>query len=87
MIRLCVREMAQDRGLRQIDLIKKSGLGPTAVSNCWHNRIQRVSFEVLEALGAALGVSGTNLLTDSPVAAPSRSMEQPPQTSERTTDA
>lgn len=73
MIRLCVREMAQDRGIRQIDLAKKTGLTTTIISNYWHNKVRRISLETLEAIGAALGVSGTNLLADTPLSTESSS--------------
>ena len=67
MIRLCVKEMAQDRGMSQAQLRYKSGLGKTSISNYWNNRARRISLDVLEILGEALGVSGTNLLTDLPL--------------------
>ena len=69
MIRLCLAEMAQDRGIKRAELARRSGLSYVVVSRYWNNEIRHISLEVLEALGAALGISGTNLLTDLPLPA------------------
>lgn len=79
MIRLCVQEMALDRGLRQTDLVKRSNLSHVTVGNYWHNRVRNISMDVLEALGAVIGVSGTNLLTDVPL--PAKPSSPPPSQS------
>ena len=59
--------MAQDRGFTQVSLMRKSGVSYTTIHNYWHNKVRTVSLTHLEAIGVALGVSGTNLLTDLPL--------------------
>lgn len=65
-VRLQIKEIAQKQGLKQIELIEKSGVTPQLMNRYWNNHTDGVKFEPLEKIARALGVSpGSLLVSDS----------------------
>jgi DNA-binding Xre family transcriptional regulator len=61
-VRLCVKEVALARGIRQYQLVELSGVGTWVIARYWNNNIQRVDLEQLGMIAKALGVSPGDLL-------------------------
>lgn len=64
MIRLKIKELAQKKGMKQYELIEKSGVTPQLLSRYWNNNMQRVSLEHLDLIARALGVKVTDLFEE-----------------------
>ena len=57
MVRLIIKELAQERGLKQYELAEKSGVTPQLLNRYWNNTMQRVSLEHLALIAKVLGVA------------------------------
>lgn len=64
MLRLRVKEEAQARGFTIARLERTAGIDIKTVRAIWHNPRHNASFETLEKIAAAIGVSVTNLIED-----------------------
>lgn len=64
MIRLKVREIAQEQGYNISTLSRRADVGVSTVRRLWHDPYRHVDFGVLERIARALGVSATTLLED-----------------------
>lgn len=64
MIRLCIKKVAQTRGINQSQLQIKAGVTPQLLNRYWNNHTQSVSFEPLEKIAKALSVKPCDLLED-----------------------
>ena len=53
-IRVLVSHILETRGMTQVDLQAKSGLGYSTINELYHGKTKRVTFATLEALCAAL---------------------------------
>lgn len=56
-VRLRIKELAQERGMKQYELARDSGVTPQLLNRYWNNNIQRVDLEELTKIANALGVS------------------------------
>lgn len=66
MIRLKVRELAQERGLSQGKLSRLSDVDDNTIKRIYHNPTAIVSTETINKLAKALGVSTMELMEDVP---------------------
>jgi transcriptional regulator with XRE-family HTH domain len=57
-----IRELRETRGWSQEQLADKSGVRQATISGLETGRIRRVQLDLLERLGAALGVDAASLL-------------------------
>ena len=64
MRRLRVKEVAQARGFTIARLERTAGIDIKTVRSIWHNPRHNASFDTLEKIAAALGVSVTTLIED-----------------------
>ncbi|HET8910568.1 MAG TPA: helix-turn-helix transcriptional regulator [Ktedonobacteraceae bacterium] len=62
MIKLRIKELAQEKGLKQYELAEKSGVTPQLLSRYWNNNMQRVSLEHLDLIAKVLGVKAGDLI-------------------------
>lgn len=62
MIKLRIKELAQEKGLKQYELAEKSGVTPQLLSRYWNNNMQRVSLEHLDLIARVLGVKPGELI-------------------------
>jgi DNA-binding Xre family transcriptional regulator len=64
MVRLTIKELAAQRGIRQGELAAKSGVTPQLLNRYWNNNTLRVELEQLGKIAKALGVRTGDLLSD-----------------------
>ena len=62
MIRLRIKEIAEAKGMKQYQLVEKSGVTPQLLNRYWNNNIQRVDLEELNKIAIALGVAPGDLI-------------------------
>jgi len=62
LIKLRIKELAQEKGLKQYELAEKSGVTPQLLSRYWNNNMQRVSLEHLDLIARVLGVKPGELI-------------------------
>ena len=65
MIKLRVREVAEQKGILQSHLQLKAQVTGSLLNRYWHNKTRTVSLDELGKLANALGVSATELISDS----------------------
>jgi putative transcriptional regulator len=53
-IRVLLSDVLDKRGMTQVDLQVKSGLGYSTINELYHGKTKRVTFSTLDALCAAL---------------------------------
>jgi DNA-binding Xre family transcriptional regulator len=66
MIRLRVREIAEQKGFNISTLSRKSDVSHNTVRRLWHDPHRHVDIFVLERLAKALGVQTADLIEDEP---------------------
>jgi DNA-binding Xre family transcriptional regulator len=62
MLKLRVKEVAEEQGLNQSQLQIKAGVNMGLLRRYWHNETSEVRFEPLEKIAKALGVNPVELL-------------------------
>lgn len=62
MIRLIIKEVAQQRGMNQRVLSEQSGVTPQLLNRYWNNHVQRVDLAELLRIAKALGVKPGELI-------------------------
>jgi transcriptional regulator with XRE-family HTH domain len=62
MLRLRVKEVAEQQGLNQSQLQIKAGVNMGLLRRYWHNETSEIRFEPLEKIAHALGVKPEELL-------------------------
>lgn len=63
MVRLRIKELAKERGLKQYEVAERSGVTPQLLNRYWNNNMQRVSLEHLAMIAKVLGVNAGDLIT------------------------
>ena len=66
MIRLRIREIAEEKGYNMSSLSRKSDVSFKTVKRLWKDPYQTANTDTLEKLAKALGVSVRDLLEDMP---------------------
>lgn len=61
MIRLRIREIAEQQKLNQVDLAKKSSITPQQINRYWNYPMKRVELDALESIAKALDVKFVDL--------------------------
>jgi transcriptional regulator with XRE-family HTH domain len=61
-VRLCIKELAQAKGLKQYELAEKSGVTPQLINRYWNNHIRSVALEQLASIAGVLGVKPGDLI-------------------------
>ena len=64
MIRLRIKEVAQEKGINQSQLQIKAGVTPQLLNRYWHNHTQSAALEPLAKIARALGVKAGDLIED-----------------------
>lgn len=64
--RLRLRELLEERGLTQSDLVRRSGLSAAAVNKMCNRPPKSVYFATLDKIAAALGVSVHDVISEDP---------------------
>lgn len=64
MIRLRIKEVAQQKGINQSQLQLKAGVTPQLLNRYWHNHTQSAAFEPLAKIAKALDVKASDLIED-----------------------
>lgn len=65
MIRLRIKELATERGLKQYELAEQSGVTDQLLNRYWNNNTQRVSLDHLARIARALKVKPGELIESS----------------------
>ncbi|QBD81299.1 XRE family transcriptional regulator [Ktedonosporobacter rubrisoli] len=68
MLRLRVKEVAQDKGLSQGRLSRKANVDPTTLRRIYHDPFTIITTETLARLAEALNVPAAELIEDVPSA-------------------
>lgn len=66
MLRVRIREVAQEKGMNQLELSFASKVTTTTVNKYWHKNNEHINLAVLEKFARALGVSPMELLEEAP---------------------
>jgi len=66
MLRLRVKEIAEEKGFNQSSLARESGVGFTTVKRLFRDSYRETSLVVLEKISRALGVSIHDLIEELP---------------------
>jgi transcriptional regulator with XRE-family HTH domain len=64
MAKLIIREVAESKGLKQSDVLEKSGVTAQLLYRYWHGYINSVSLKHIEEIAKALGVKSRDLIVD-----------------------
>ncbi len=64
MLRLRVKEIAEEKGFNQSSLARESGVGFTTIKRLFRNSYRETSLTVLEKVAKALGVSIHDLIEE-----------------------
>lgn len=64
MIRLVIKELALERGIKQYQLAEMSGVTPQLLNRYWNNHTQRVELVQIARIARALGVTPGELLVE-----------------------
>jgi len=64
MIRLVIKELALERGIKQYQLAELSGVTPQLLNRYWNNHTQRVELVQLSRIARALGVKPGDLMVE-----------------------
>jgi len=67
-VRLRIKELAQQKNMKQYQLAKESGVTEQLLNRYWNNHIQRVDLEQLAMIAKALGVGPGDLIEIDPAA-------------------
>ena len=70
MLRLRVKELADERGLNRNQLQLKSGVTLPLLNRYWNNETGSVTLDALERIARALGVKATDLIEEVPEGSP-----------------
>lgn len=62
MIRLVIKDLALERGIKQYQLAELSGVTPQLLNRYWNNHTQRVELAQLAKIAKALGVQPGDLM-------------------------
>jgi putative transcriptional regulator len=65
-IRVLLSDLLEKRGMTQVELQVKSGLGYSTINELYHGKTKRVTFSTLEALCAALNCDVCELIQYAP---------------------
>ena len=76
MVRLTIKEVAAQRGIKQGELAAKSGVTPQLLNRYWHNNTLRVELVQLGKIARALGVRTGDLISDEAVAEEGQTVEE-----------
>lgn len=55
MAKLCIKQVAQAKKLKQQDIADKAGVTVQLLSRYWNNNVQRVDLDELEKIAKAIG--------------------------------
>lgn len=55
MAKLCIKQVARDKELKQQDIAEKAGVTLQLLSRYWNNNVQRVDLDELEKIAKAIG--------------------------------
>jgi putative transcriptional regulator len=66
LIRLRVRDIAEEQGLRVQDLATKTGISYSTIIDLWYDRTRRIDKRTLDRLCRTLGVTPGDLFTYDP---------------------
>lgn len=66
MVRLKVRELAEQKGYNQSSLARATKLGYSTIKRLWQNPYHETSTVTLEKIARVLGVKTSDLLEDEP---------------------
>jgi DNA-binding Xre family transcriptional regulator len=64
MIRLIIKDLAIERGIKQYQLAEMSGVTPQLLNRYWNNHTQRVELIQLARIARALGVKPGDLMVE-----------------------
>jgi DNA-binding Xre family transcriptional regulator len=64
LLRLRVKEMAEERGMNRSQLQLKSGVTLPLLNRYWHNNTTEIKLDALEKIARALGVRAGDLLVE-----------------------
>ncbi|OLD63774.1 MAG: hypothetical protein AUF65_01315 [Chloroflexi bacterium 13_1_20CM_50_12] len=64
MIRLVIKDLALERGIKQYQLAELSGVTPQLLNRYWNNHTQRVELVQLSRIAKALGVKPGDLMVE-----------------------
>jgi DNA-binding Xre family transcriptional regulator len=64
MIRLIIKELALERGIKQYQLAELSGVTPQLLNRYWNNHTQRVELVQMARIARALGVKPGDLMVE-----------------------
>ncbi len=64
MVRLRIKELAQERNLKQFQVAEQSGVTVQLLNRYWNNHTERVSLAHLGMIAKALGVKPGELIVD-----------------------
>lgn len=64
MLRLRVKELAENKGLNRNQLQLRSGVTLPLLTRYWNNNTESVTLEALDKIARALGVKSTELFED-----------------------
>lgn len=64
MVKLVIKEVAEQQGLNQSQLQIKSGVTPALMNRYWRSRTESVTLEELAKIARALGVRTGDLIAD-----------------------
>lgn len=70
MLRLRVKELADERGLNRNQLQLKSGVTLPLLTRYWNNETRAVTLDALERIARALGVKAVDLIEEIPESEP-----------------
>jgi putative transcriptional regulator len=62
LVKLRIKELAEEKGLKQYQLAQQSGVTPQLLNRYWNNTMQRVSLEHLSMIAKVLGVEAGDLI-------------------------
>jgi len=63
-IRLVIKDLALERGIKQYQLAELSGVTPQLLNRYWNNHTQRVELVQLSRIAKALGVKPGDLMVE-----------------------
>lgn len=66
MVRLRVKEIAQEKGFNQSSLARETGLGFSTIKRLWKDPYKKTNTEILGKVAKVLGVPTADLIEDVP---------------------
>jgi transcriptional regulator with XRE-family HTH domain len=70
MLRLCIKELANERGINRNQLQLRSGVTLPLLTRYWNNETSAVTLDALEKIARALGVKAVDLFEEVPDSEP-----------------